>query len=222
MRLLRPLGMAVAVVALVVACVGSAILAEAERPRLQGLQELSYFPNGRLVKLLSVGHGIAWSDAAWFQTVQYYGRHRKSDQDFHQLFQLAEVMAELDPHFLGAFRFAGFALGQEGHDLPRGMEVLQASIAHNPDRWEPWFDAGFLCFVVQHDYARAGFYLKHAAGMPGRPEFVERLAAYVLGKAGYSETAIRFWREIEQGSNNEYMRDMARKYIRRLTSKGEL
>ncbi|HVP39897.1 MAG TPA: hypothetical protein VMS93_12015 [Candidatus Saccharimonadales bacterium] len=204
------------------ACLSALLAAERARPAVHGLAELSYFPNGKLVRLVSAGHSVAWADLAWFQTIQYYGKHRKSDQDFHMLRHLAAVIADLDPHFLGVYRFVGFSLGQEGHDFPAGMAVLQRAVADNPGRWEPWFDAGFLEFVGRHDYKRASYYLAHAAQLPGHPEYVDRLAGWVAGKAGYAETAEVFWTQILLTSENDYLREMARKYLDRLHRKGHL
>jgi hypothetical protein len=207
---------------LVPVCLWALLQAEQLRPRAGGLRELSMFPNGRLVKVMAAGHGITWADLAWFQTVQYYGKHRKTDQDFHMLSHLSSVIADLDPHFLGVFRFTGFALGQEGHDFEGGMAVLNRAIAENPGSWQPWFDAGFLQFVGRHDYPRASYYLSHAARLPGHPEFTERLAGWVSGKAGYTETAEQFWTQVLLTSDNDYLRLMARKYLDRLQRKGRL
>ncbi len=208
--------------ALAPACLWALLQADAGRPHAPGLRELSYFPNGRMVRLLAAGHHVAWADVAWFQTVQYYGKHRKTDQDFHMLGHLSSVIADLDPRFFGVFRFAAFALGQEGHDFDGGMAILNRAIAENPERWEPWFDAGFLQFVGRRDYRRASYYLRNAARLPGHPEYVERLAGWVSGKAGYTETAEAFWTQILLTSHNEYMRTMARKYLDRLRTRGQL
>ena len=215
-------GFALGVVALVVACHWALLQAQDARPRVEGLQELSYFPNGKLVNVVAAGHGVSWADLAWFQTVQYYGKHRKSDQDFHMMGHLATVIADLDPTFFGVFRFVGFSLGQEGHDFEGGMRVLQRAIAQNPDNWQPWFDAGFLCFVGRHDYPRASYYLAHAAHLPGHPAYVERLAGWVTAKAGYKETAEAFWTEIMLRSDNAYLRNMAKKYLEKLRTEGKL
>ena len=215
-------GFALAVVALAVACHWALLQAQDSRPRVEGLRELSYFPNGHLVNLVAAGHGVSWADLAWFQTVQYYGKHRKSDQDFHMMGHLASVIADLDPTFFGVFRFVGFSLGQEGHDFEGGMRVLNRAIAQNPDNWQPWFDAGFLYFVAKRDYPHASYYLSQAAKRPGHPPYVERLAGWVTGKAGYTETAEAFWTEIMLRSDNAYLRGMAKKYLDKLRTEGRL
>lgn len=213
--------------ALIATCVmGASLLAlwkaEESRPRVEGMKELSYFPNGHIVRLLLPGHATTGADLAWFQSVQYYGRHRKSDQDIHMLKHMAGVIADLDPHFLGAARFAGFCLAQEGGDFASGMEVLNRSVAENPERWEPWFDAGFMYFVVRRDYAHSTYYLSHAAKLPGCPDYVQRLAGWVAGKAGYSQTAAAFWLEIYNHTENPVMRQTARTYLERIARQGKL
>src|SRR5262249_45032679 len=151
-----------------------------------------------------------------------YGRHRKTDQDFHMLRHMSNVVSELDPHFLGAFRFAGFSLAQEGHDFQAGLEVLNRSVALNPDRWEPWFDAGFLYFVCRRDYAHASYDMSQAARRPGCPAFVARLAGWVAGKAGYAQTAAAFWLEIYNHSENPLLRQRAAEYLERIQRRGRL
>lgn len=208
--------------ALVPAAVWALLRAEEVRPASQGLKELSYFPSGRTVQLFTAGHDISWADVAWFQTVQYYGKHRKTDQDLHMLGHLASIIADLDPHFLGVFRFVGFCLGQEGHDFPGGMRVLNRAIAENPDNWQPWFDAGFMYYVVKRDYRHANYYLSHAAKLPRHPPYVERMAGWVAGKGGYDLEARQFWADVLLTSDDPYLTQMARTYLERLKEKGKL
>ena len=223
MRALRsPLGMVLLVAGLILATFQALVWAMDSRPRAEGMRELSYFPNGKLVRLMAAGHAITWADLSWFQAVQYYGKHRKTDQDFHMMKQLASVIADLDPQFLNVFRFAGFSLGQEGHDMQGGLEILKRSVAENPDKWQPWFDVGFLYFVSGRDYAHASYYLGRAARLPGHPDYVSRLAGWVSGKAGYRETAMAFWTEILFHSDNAALRQIAQKYIYKLKTEGRL
>lgn len=223
MRILRhPVGIALMVLGLMLASYYALDSAMDSRPRAEGLPELSYFPNGNMVRLMAGGHSISWADIAWFQTVQYYGKHRKTDQDFHMMKHLASVIADLDPTFQGVFRFVGFSLGQEGHDMQAGLAVLKRAVAENPGNWQTWFDVGFLYFVSGRDYPHATYYLKRAAALPNSPAYVHRLAGWVAGKAGYTRTATAFWTEILLNTDNVELRQIARKYLLKLRTEGKL
>ena len=60
-------------------------------------EELMYFPSGKFLKEASLGHEMIVADMAWVRAIQYYGRHRQTDQDYG----MSDFLNRIDTIFFG-------------------------------------------------------------------------------------------------------------------------
>ncbi len=195
-----------------------AALASRTLPRPHPLEELSYYPSGNRLELATLGHAESFADLAWMRAVQYYGEHRRTDMRFTRLYHVFDILTSLSPGFVPAYVFGSFALAQEGGDFARAEALMLKGIEANPTSGLLAFELGFLYYVRPggRDLARAGEFFERAARLPDGPPSARRFAAYVRQNAGDFAVARALWSEVAAGSENRYLREMARREIEKI------
>ncbi len=178
------------------------------RERMIDRSEMTYFPSGRCLQELSLGHRHLVADIAWLSAIQYYGKHRQTDQNYEISPSLFSVITEADPAFINAYLFASLVMTEAGK-CEQAEALLVKGADNNPDSWRLHFDLGFFHFVVTHSWEKAAVAFQASARAPGAPEYTQRFAAASLDKAGNEETARVLWQVIALESENEEIRRMA-------------
>jgi hypothetical protein len=180
-------------------------------------EELMYFPSGRLLEAASAGYQTLAADLLWLKGIQYYGEHRRSDMEYHLAEHIFDTITDLDPKFVGAYRFGAFVLAQDAGLPTAGAELLMKGMRNNPRQWQMPFDLGFLYFITVKDNAKAARYFEIASGFEGAPDIAKRFTAFAYRKAGRPEVALSLWTEIYESSPNEIMRETALHAIKNIT-----
>ncbi len=150
------------------------------------------------------------ADAYWLQTIQYYGEHVKTDQQFERLKPMLDIVSELSPRFERAYLFGAYALLDAGlgNDAYR---LLERGFRENPDAWRLATNLGILMYSygpadVKKEVAAQWF--EKAAAIPGAPEYVARIAARLLGEGGEVEKALALYAEL-YATGDRYSREKA-------------
>ena len=104
----------------------------------------------------------------------------------------------LSPHFTRAYLFGAFALLDAGG---RGSATrsCRRGFKENPDDWHYPAYLGFFAYTLRwgEDKARiAAEWYQKAAAIPGRPDYIQRLAAALLAKGGERQKAILMWGQV--------------------------
>ncbi|HEV8129567.1 MAG TPA: hypothetical protein VGQ14_07910 [Candidatus Eisenbacteria bacterium] len=188
--------------------------------RAQG-EELMYFPSGLFVRQASLGYETAAADALWLRGIQYYGEHRLTDQKYVRIGHVMSVVTDLDPRFEAPYVFGAFVLGQELRRFDDGLALLEKGRRANPESWNLAFEIGFLHYVCRHDYAAAARAFVHASHLPGRPDYVDRFAAFASQRAGERDMAVLLWKRV-LATGNKYMQEVARRELARLEPGGRI
>jgi hypothetical protein len=175
--------------------------------------ELMYFPSGRFLEQASLGHEMLVADFAWLRALQYYGRHRRTDQDYTMAGHIFDVVTTLDPKFMNAYVFGGLVLAQDAGDVESGVDLLHKGMVNLPDEWMLPFEAGFIYYICAADVAQAYRWFMEAAEKPGHPESVERFAAFCAKRTGDLQTALGLWVQLYESSENSYVKEMAQARI---------
>ena len=193
-------------------------VATAVVPARAPLAELAYYPSGRALKPISLGHAETAADLAWLRAVQYYGEHRSTDMRFRQMEHVFDVLTSLSPGFEGPYVFGAFALAQEGRDFPAAERLMLKGIAANPRSGRLAFELGFLHFVRPggRDLDLAAEWFERAARLPGGPPQALRFAAYSRQHAGNLAVALLLWDDVRRTSPNRLLREMAEREVARL------
>jgi hypothetical protein len=183
------------------------------RSRPDAGSELMYYPSGTLVRSMAVGHPLTLADVLWLRSIQYYGEHRLSDNQFPFAGHLFEMITKLDPQFAEAYIFGGLVLAAEGGDLERGLDLMRLGLARNPESWSLAFETGFVYYVAAKDDAQAARFFELARRLPGAPEYVGRFAAYARTKTGDLEAGLALWEDLLSTTEHPATRVLAERKV---------
>jgi hypothetical protein len=184
-------------------------------------EELMYFPSGRFLKEASLGHEMLVADMAWLRAIQYYGKHRQTDQDYSMAAHIFDVVTTLDPRFRNAYLFGALVLAQDANEVDKGIELLHRGMSHLPGDWLLPFEAGFIYYICSADMPQAHRWFMEAAARPGHPESVERFAAFTADRSGDPRKALQLWLQLYECTENDYVRQMAEERVKELMKRVE-
>jgi tetratricopeptide (TPR) repeat protein len=206
-----PLALAALALALALGC---AWRLETVTSRAETVEPI-FFPRSEIVRPALLGfHGLA-ADLLWLRTIQYFGGRVERVERFPQLYQLVDMVTDLDPNFVDAYLYGGLFL-VVARQFPQAVAIYRKGIAAVPDRWELPHDLGRLYFLELKDYPHALHYWERADRLPGRPHYIPRFLARLRARLGEIETALELWRQILEHSESEAIRSLARAEILKL------
>ncbi|MFN8546933.1 MAG: hypothetical protein U0527_02925 [Candidatus Eisenbacteria bacterium] len=178
--------------------------------------ELALFPTGPWVKSATLGRARLAADAAWLESIQYYGRHRKADRRYPFAQTLFTTLVGLDPRFENAYVFGALVLAEDVGRFDQARALLEQGIAANPESWRLRFELGFLCYLHGPSKSEAAMLLRRAAETEGAPESVARLAAFAATRGGDRELAVALWTEVYRATDNAEIQRIALQYLHEL------
>jgi tetratricopeptide (TPR) repeat protein len=213
---MRRLAVAVlAVAALTLTALSGAELGRSERE--QGANDLLYLPNGKYLRVASLGQAPLLADLVYLWAIQFYSDYDRADRFVYVEHVFREVIAELDPHYVDPYWVGALIMSVEAHDLQAALRLLDRGFERNPDEWRLPFIAAWECYHAG-EYDRAKRYFEIAERVPGAPPMVSRMRAGMAFRSGRLREAIRLWAEVrEDPAADSYSVAIAKKQIRRLT-----
>jgi tetratricopeptide (TPR) repeat protein len=184
------------------------------RMREKAAAEMAYFPSGRFVSEASIEFQSLAADLIWLRGIQYYGYHLMSDRKYEWLGHVFDILTSLDPRFIGAYHFGGITLAWDAGKPHEAIDFLVKGMKANPMSWQIPFDAGFICYMLLHDYGRASAFFEVASKMPNAWFILARWAAIAKSKSGDYQTAREMWLDILRGTENRKLKELV---VRQLT-----
>ena len=207
-----------------VVCMSGAVLLLRRIDRLRSgatLEEVLYIPSPKILKRMSLGyHGLV-ADIYWTRAVQYFGaKHRAHATQYQLLAPLLDITTELDPHLIVAYQFGSIFLAQkppEGAGEPdKAVALVERGIQANRNRWQLYYELGFLQYMELHDPAAAARAFERGSQIPGAHPFLKILAAAMAQHAGQLLTARMLWTTTYESTEDPMIRANALKHLRAL------
>jgi hypothetical protein len=186
------------------------------RMREKAVAEMAYFPSGRFVSESSVEFQSLAADFIWLRGIQYYGFHLMSDRKYEWLGHVFDILTSLDPGFIGAYHFGGITLAWDAGKPHEAMDFLTNGMKANPMSWQIPFDAGFICYMMLHDYGRASTFFEVASKMPNAWFILVRWAAIAKAKSGDFQTAREMWLDMLKGTENRALKALVVRQLKNL------
>ncbi len=153
--------------------------------------EVGPLPDGRALRVGSLGFERLVADVFWLRTVFYVGDEKVHAAGFPDAHRLAALVTDVDPYFTSVYVIMQSVLGVLRHDPDAALALLEKGLHYNPRHWRMHFLAGFILFFDKQDYARAAEHMRAAAELGG-PPYLPLLAARLYSQAGTPETALAF------------------------------
>jgi hypothetical protein len=173
------------------------------------VEEMMYFPSGHMLDIASLGYETLVADLLWLRGIQYYGEHRRTDRSYPLAEHVFSTITDLDPWFIGAYRFGAFVLSQDVGQPVAGVRLIRKGMLNNPGQWQLPFDLGFLYFIELDDHDRAAHFFRFASWQDDAPQLAKRFSAFAYRKAGKTAMAKALWEEILRSSTNDVMKETA-------------
>ena len=130
--------------------------------------ELLYLPNGKFLKMASLGQAPLVADLIYIWAIQFYSEYEREDRFRYVNHVFATVIPELDPHYIDAYWLGALILIVENGDLEGGLALLDQGFVANPDKWILPYLAAWECWLAGEPERSAG-YFELAAEVPEAP-----------------------------------------------------
>ncbi len=171
-------------------------------PQLGAEQELLYFPKGENLRAASFGFQNVLSNYLWFQTVNYFGKHYRMDQNYYWLAHMCNVITDLDPYHKELYEFCSYLVAWENKNTEAGQKLLSKGIEFNPDYWRFYYLRGMNHLMFDKNEAAARDDFIAASKAPDAPFFVNSLATKQIANLNNPETAVSFLIEMIQNAKD--------------------
>jgi tetratricopeptide (TPR) repeat protein len=156
---------------------------------------LLYLPNGRYLKLASLGQAPLLADLIYIWAIQYYSNYDRQERFRYVKHVFGDVITELDPQFIDAYWIGALILIVEAKDLEGGLALFDQGIAANPDNWMLPYLAAWECALAGLP-VRGAEYFERVAAIDGAPPSVRRMRAGMVFRAGDLDASLVLWQEI--------------------------
>ncbi len=157
--------------------------------------EVLYLPSGKALHFVSFGYTNALSQVLWLNTISYFGKHFRLDQNYRWLAHMCTIVSDLNPQAEQVYHFCSAMLAWEANSPRESVAILSHGISVRPQDWYLYYLRGFVYMFFLHDAERARDDFVAAAKLPGVELFVVRLAAKKLAELESPQTAIEFLEE---------------------------
>jgi hypothetical protein len=164
---------------------------DARSRTLAATGDVGPLPDGRVVRVLSLGFERLAADLFWLRTVYYVGDETSMNAGYPAAARLANLVTDIDPEFNTAYVLMNSVLTVLRPEAEAAIALLDKGILHLPDRWRLRFLQGFNHFMYRSDYARAAELMREAAERGG-PQYIPLLTTRLYAEAGDPDTALAF------------------------------
>jgi hypothetical protein len=171
-------------------------------------QQLMYLPDGKVLRLASLGYRELVADLLWLQVIQIMGQQKLSGEAGQWLFHAVDRITTLDPKFVRAYEAGSLALCTLVVMPEESNRLLEKGMQHNPQEWKLPFYMGINYYFEMADDARAAEAMAKAASLPGAPDGLARLAAKLFVSAKSPQHAVDLLMKVYQETTDENVRKL--------------
>lgn len=166
-------------------------------------REALYLPSGKGLQAISFGYTNVLSDILWFNTINYFGKHHRSDQNYHWLAHMCNLVSDLNPRALHVYDFCGTMLAWEANNAQASIDLFSKAIKHHPSEWKLYYQRGFAYMFFMKDAERSQADFIKASTLPDAHPLVKRLAAKRLAASESADAAIEFLTDMLQHEKDD-------------------
>ncbi len=173
------------------------------------LHESLYIPNPSIMKYATGGHSAAMGDLLWLQCIQYVSRHFNTDEKYEWLYQMCDVITDLDPQFLDVYVNGAIFLACLKDEPKASLRLLEKGRRTLPHSYRLPYEMAMIHLVSFKDFQRACDYLEEAVKCPDAPEGLAEFTANFLRSQNLREALRGYWGRLAQEHESKAIRQMA-------------
>src|SRR3972149_265871 len=195
------------------------------RGKFRSIEETLYFTSSTL-KRLSLGYKELLADIYWMRALQYFGGGRFKEKNPEMLYHYFDILTDLDPKFVNAYRFGGTFLAEPPPlglgDIERGSMLFDKGRKNNPDNFRIPFEEAFIYYLYVKDYDKAAELFNEASEKPSLTDLrrvtIKGMAASAQSKGGNRKLSREIWKIIYETTTNEQRKEFALKNLKELNT----
>lgn len=172
----------------------------------QKIEEFSLLPQGEYLKPVVLEYEQLAGDIIWLKIIQIIGAETVTPNTYNWVYHALDVVTTLDPKFSYVYQLGGVTLAVLAQRPELSNKLLLKGYKENPEIWQIPFYIGFNYFFYLQDYKLAAEYMARASVLPGRPEYLPKLAARLYVQSGSPDVAIEFLSRMYKESTDEKVR----------------
>ena len=178
------------------------------------LHDKLYLPSGKFVEQTSLGYKQLVADLIWFQAVQYFGGYAQERAQ-------SRLLRWTDRHRHRPRSALRLSVRVRRHgDVTRHGSTSTRHRDHSRRACVPIRESGnfrsrsaFSTYITRARLRLAARYFDLAVAHAGRAGTARGASPRSCTRARARETSIRMWEELEETTEEPYMRDMADRYL---------
>jgi len=185
--------------------------------------EQSLLVSSSSLKKMSLGYDAFVADIYWIRALQYFTNTKDFYEKAEQLYKYFDIITDLDPKFVNAYRFGGSFLAEKYpiglSEIELGIKLFDKGRRNNPENYRIVLDEAFVYFIYTKDYEKASELFNEASEIissENRKSSLKGMAALALSKAGNIELSKKIWTYIYKTSTNESRKKFALGNIKEL------
>lgn len=184
--------------------------------------EALYLPNESAVKFVTFRYEKVFANYLWFRTINYFGKHYASDQNYQWLYHMCDLVTTLDPKARHVYEFCGTMLAWEVSAPSEARKILSKAITADPQFWKFHYLRGFVSLYFLGDAEAAKVDFLSASKLPGVHPMVVGLAAKTVAKQDDPDQAIVFLDNILKSTDDAFARKVIIDRLRELSYERDL
>ena len=170
------------------------------------LQQITYLPEGKYLRIASLGFRELAADLLWLQVIQVMGQRKLSKDDGHWLYLAVDRITTLDPKFVRAYEAGSLALCTLVVLPEESNRLLEKGMHHNPQEWRLPFLLAINLYFEMRDDKQAAEAMAKAASLPGAPDGLARLAAKLFVSAKSPQQAVDFLAKVYADTTDQHIK----------------
>jgi tetratricopeptide (TPR) repeat protein len=200
---------------------------DARRPQNDPtLEEEQLYVTANAARRMSLGFNGLIADWYWMRSLQYVGRKFLNAPPHVTLDNLGELKllllapmldtaTTLDPEFIEPYEYAAVVL--PAIDVQEAIRITRKGIAANPNAWRLYHQLGYI-YWQKRDFSAASDVYGQGASIPGAPSWMQAMKARMAVEGGSRSTAREIYAHMYEQSNDDKVREMARRRLMQLDS----
>lgn len=160
--------------------------------------DVGHLPSGKYMDIVTFGYNSLAAHMLWLSAINAFGGlYRTPGQDYTSILHLFDVITDLEPQFIDAYKFGQLVIGEEANRHELALNLIDKGIIKNyREAYELPYWGFYDSLYNLNNPKRAKFYWKLAAKCRDAPEWVERMGLYIERKAGkYRVAAEKYLRD---------------------------